>query len=705
MTSKAFAVLAVVLMLACAAGAGITNESEAAVSHGSSSSPLWSLSLDGKDLQDESSKQYHVYVGAEVDIVSCGDEGGYDEFVYDIDSVTSGYGLSYDSSYGDYAYSGRVSGTVSKAGTISVGYSGYDGPSFSGTATIVAHDWSVGTASSPLSSLSVDAYDLHSSPAKDYYVYVGSPVSIVSCGDEGGYDEFVYNVVSVTSGYGLTCDSSYGDYAYSGKVSGTISKAGTIVVGLSGYNGPSFTDSITIHAVSKSTAVTGVALSQTSASLTVGGTLALTATVSPSDASNKAVTWRSSDRTVATVSSSGVVTAKAAGTCTITATTSDGGKTATCAVTVASSTVSVTGVSVGVTELSLAKGTSGSVSCTVSPSNATNKSVTWSSSDTSVATVSSSGLITAKAAGTCTVTVKTVDGNKTATVNVTVTETTHRVTVKVGAYDSFKVYSPSSLAGTYTSDRTFDVTAGDKVDIDWIKDPVVSEYPSYTVTTTYKPCGSESTGSGVWSDGGVPTSNCTLTPSVATPAIESTSTEYRYTLSYDGNGATSGTVPATQSGSGSPETHTFTVASKGDLKRTGYTFKGWSESPSAASASYAPGSSYTMTYGSKTLYAVWERNTLTVSSTPDPYAVVGSQWTYAPSLNVTKYTMSVVGASWLSPVSKTVTGTPDAPGVYDVTITFTKSGYQKAEQSFQLTVLSALSFESSPTGGAIIYAV
>ena len=83
-----------------------------------------------------------------------------------------------------------------------------------------------------------------------------------------------------------------------------------------------------------STSVTGVTLDNTSASLKPGDTLTLAATVAPSGASNKAVTWTSSNANVATVSNSGVVTARAAGTATITVTTMDGGYTATCTVTV-----------------------------------------------------------------------------------------------------------------------------------------------------------------------------------------------------------------------------------------------------------------------------------------------------------------------------------------------------------------------------------
>ena len=163
---------------------------------------------------------------------------------------------------------------------------------------------------------------------------------------------------------------------------------------------------------------TGISLNKTSLSLMEGESETLTATVSPSNATDKTVTWSSSNTSVATVSSSGKVTAKAAGSATITAKTVNG-KTATCSVTVTAATVYPTGISLNKTSLSLMEGESETLTATVSPSNATDKTVTWSSSNTSVATVSSSGKVTAKAAGSATITAKTVNG-KTATCSVTV---------------------------------------------------------------------------------------------------------------------------------------------------------------------------------------------------------------------------------------------------------------------------------------------
>jgi len=280
--------------------------------------------------------------------------------------------------------------------------------------------------------------------------------------------------------------------------------------------------------------VTGITLTPTAMSLNVGGSQTITANIIPSNATNKTVTWSSSNTAVASVAN-GVVTANALGTAVITATTQDGGKTATCNVTVTDEPVGdgsltvaqaivkqdntlntvkgyvvgqptaattvitssfpndyalamadnpgetdttkmiyvqipdtfrptfgmqsnpgsmgsqikvtgyltpyftphpgiksvtameelteqihVTGVTLNQTAISLNVGNTQTLTATVSPADATDKTVTWSSSNTAAATVSS-GVVTAKAQGTAVITVTTVDGAKTATCNVTVT--------------------------------------------------------------------------------------------------------------------------------------------------------------------------------------------------------------------------------------------------------------------------------------------
>jgi len=165
--------------------------------------------------------------------------------------------------------------------------------------------------------------------------------------------------------------------------------------------------------------VTNVELNVNTGTLDIGQTLTLTATVTPSTASNQGVTWSSSDTNVATVEN-GVVTAVGAGSATITATANDGsGYNATCAITVNPRLVS--SITLNETTKTLNVGETLTLSATVAPNDATNKNVTWSSSDSSVAEVAQDGKVTAKGAGTATITATAADGSgKTGTCSVTV---------------------------------------------------------------------------------------------------------------------------------------------------------------------------------------------------------------------------------------------------------------------------------------------
>ena len=169
-------------------------------------------------------------------------------------------------------------------------------------------------------------------------------------------------------------------------------------------------------------AVKEITLSKSTLTLLEGGSETLIATISPAEVENKSIKWTSSNEAVATVSSSGEVKAVALGTATITATTVNGNKTATCTVTVTATPSAITGVQLNKTALSLSVGEKETLTATVTPTNVTNKNVTWSSNNTPVATVSANGEVTAVAAGTATIIVTTVDGGKTATCAVTVVE-------------------------------------------------------------------------------------------------------------------------------------------------------------------------------------------------------------------------------------------------------------------------------------------
>ena len=164
--------------------------------------------------------------------------------------------------------------------------------------------------------------------------------------------------------------------------------------------------------------VTGVKLDKDSMTLAIGNEKTLVATVTPEDATNKKVTWKSSDSTIATVDENGKVTGIAAGEAIITVTTEDGKKTATCTVTV--SPIHVTGVTLDETSITLLEGETQTLVATVSPEDAGNKNVTWESSDESIATVDDTGKVTAVARGNATITVTTEDGGLTATCDVKV---------------------------------------------------------------------------------------------------------------------------------------------------------------------------------------------------------------------------------------------------------------------------------------------
>lgn len=162
----------------------------------------------------------------------------------------------------------------------------------------------------------------------------------------------------------------------------------------------------------ESIAVSSINLNRTSLTLTEGEGYSLSASVSPSNATNKEVTWSSSNTRVASVDNYGYVTANSVGSTTITATATDGsGVYATCYVDVESSFVYVSSISLNYTSLSMTVGDTEYLNHSISPYNATNTDVTWSSSNTSVATVNSNGMVTAKNAGNATITVKANDGS------------------------------------------------------------------------------------------------------------------------------------------------------------------------------------------------------------------------------------------------------------------------------------------------------
>lgn len=169
--------------------------------------------------------------------------------------------------------------------------------------------------------------------------------------------------------------------------------------------------------------VTGVELSVQSFGMVVGETRTLMATVSPTNATDKEVTWTSADPSIAEVDESGTVRGISDGNTTITVTTDDGGFVAECGVLVGS--LPVASVTLNETNIDLSLDQSYQLVATVLPAYATNKNVTWSSSNEAVVRidVDQDGTIFAIAPGTAIVTVTTDDGGKTAQCNVKVSPT------------------------------------------------------------------------------------------------------------------------------------------------------------------------------------------------------------------------------------------------------------------------------------------
>ncbi len=210
-----------------------------------------------------------------------------------------------------------------------------------------------------------------------------------------------------------------------GKVTGLASGTATITATT---NNGGYTANCTVTVSNAKVDVTGISVSPTTRTMNVGEDYHLTATVTPDNATDKSITWSSSDPTVATVNADAIVTALKAGTATITATTNDGGYTATCVITVIGGTVDVTGITVTPTTKALTVGEDFTITSTVTPDNATDKSVTWTTSDDTIATVDANGKVTALKEGTATITATTNDGGFKATCTVTVSATKIDVT-------------------------------------------------------------------------------------------------------------------------------------------------------------------------------------------------------------------------------------------------------------------------------------
>ena len=163
-----------------------------------------------------------------------------------------------------------------------------------------------------------------------------------------------------------------------------------------------------------------IALNKSSLILEKGKGERLIASFTPADTPNQGHTWSSSAPDIATVDETGMVSGVGLGESTITVTALDGRKTAKCQVTVTDKIINVTGVSLSETEEILVAGDNLQLEAIIVPSTATDKTVTWESSDNKVASVDGKGVVTAITEGNTTITATTNDGDKTASCKITV---------------------------------------------------------------------------------------------------------------------------------------------------------------------------------------------------------------------------------------------------------------------------------------------
>ena len=206
-------------------------------------------------------------------------------------------------------------------------------------------------------------------------------------------------------------------------------------------------------ALSSCNNVTSVTLDKSELTIAEGETVALTATVLPDNATNKVLIWTSSNTGIATVNDKGEVTGRGIGTATITAKTENGKKAATCVVTVGARVIDIT---LKYNATTLVIGNSLTLTPTITPHNAVNKTVNWTSSNPDVATVDTTGTVTALSLGMTTITATTQNYGKKATclINVTNACANGMILLTVKSYDVWFYITGSGMATIDWGDGT-----------------------------------------------------------------------------------------------------------------------------------------------------------------------------------------------------------------------------------------------------------
>lgn len=202
----------------------------------------------------------------------------------------------------------------------------------------------------------------------------------------------------------------------------TAGAAGTATITVTTEEGGfKATCEVTVKSEPEIIKVTGVTLDKQAVNIEVGKTAVIKESVQPENATNKNVKWDSNNKAVASVEN-GTIKALKEGIAEIIVTTEDGNKTAICTVNVIPKQIPVESIKINPSSAAMQTGTKATLRVVVTPENATNKAVVWATNNGSVASVSNEGVVTAKAAGTANITATTVDGQKSSSCTIVVTE-------------------------------------------------------------------------------------------------------------------------------------------------------------------------------------------------------------------------------------------------------------------------------------------
>lgn len=430
--------------------------------------------------------------------------------------------------------------------------------------------------------------------------------------------------------------------------------------------------------VSGIVAVSKIALNKTSTMILADYSEQLEETITPSNATNQNIIWSSSNNSVASVDSSGKVTAISNGSAVITVTSVDGNKTASCTCIVSDTDISVESVSLNKESTTIEIKKSEQLYASVSPVLAKNKAVTWTSSDTSIAVVDNNGTITGKKAGTSVISVISDDGKKTDSCICTISEGTVPIeavaipaalTIKKGSQQPLTLtFTPSGatnrnviwtssdesiatvddsgiVTGISKGSAEIEVISADgkksdtclitvQVAVESIvltPDPftITTKNGTSSITVTYTPSDANT---------GLVTSWKSLNPEIATVNAAGTTIGVSFgsaqIVATYGNGTKTaecvlsvagfrlkyngnggvGDLPA----SSMIQNGTIvTVPGQGNLVKAGSSFLGWCESSDGTGTTYTQGQSFTMGNSNKNLYAKWALATCKITFYPN----------------------------------------------------------------------------------------